>query len=154
MFPSFSPLHQEFIPGFCLSDIFSDCFSFNLANKKEKDKDKTCVQELDDLVLCISSSPNTALIVMDASIKNNIATLILHIHQANHPLIKTVHHAVFITSLEVELFAIRCGINQAYNKDEVSKIVAITNSIHATKNIFSGSSHLYQLHSTAILNEL
>ena len=33
IFPSFSPLHQEFTPGFRLSDIFSDRFSFNLANK-------------------------------------------------------------------------------------------------------------------------
>jgi len=49
IFPSFSPLHQEFTPGFCLSDIFSDHFSFNLVNKKEKDK--ICVQELNDLVL-------------------------------------------------------------------------------------------------------
>jgi len=49
IFLSFSSLHQEFTPGFCLSDIFSDHFSFNLVNKKEKDK--ICVQELDNLVL-------------------------------------------------------------------------------------------------------
>ena len=40
IFPSFSSLHQKFTLGFHLLDIFSDCFSFNLANKKEKDKDK------------------------------------------------------------------------------------------------------------------
>jgi len=80
IFLSFSPFHQEFTPGFCLSDIFSDRFPFNLANKKEKDKDKICAQELDNMVLQISSSPNTALIVTDASIKNNIATSVLHIH--------------------------------------------------------------------------
>ena len=111
IFLSFSPLHQEFTPGFRLSDIFSDCFSFNLTNKKDKDKDKIRAQELDDMALQISSFPNTALIITDASIKNNIATSISHIHQANHFLIKTVHHAVFITSSEAELFAIRCGIN-------------------------------------------
>jgi len=61
---------------------------------------------------------------------------------------------VFVTSSEAELFAIRCGINQACNKDDVSKIVVITDSIHATKNIFNSSSHLYQLYSTAILSEL
>jgi len=37
IFPSFSPLSQEFTPGFCLTDTFSDHFSFNLVNKKEKD---------------------------------------------------------------------------------------------------------------------
>ena len=129
IFPFFSPFHQEFTPSFYLSDIFSDHFSFNLANKKEKDKDKTHTQELDNMVLCISFSPNLALIVTDASIKNDITTLISHIHQANCPLIKTVHHAVFVTSLEVELFAIRCSINQACNKEDVSKIIIITNSI-------------------------
>ena len=106
------------------------------------------------MVLCMSSSSNSALIVTDASIKNDIATLISHIHQANRPLIKTAHHAVFVTSLEAELFAIRCGINQACNKEDVSKIVVITNSIHTAKNIFSSSSYPYQLHSTAILSEL
>ena len=112
------------------------------------------MQELNDMVLRISSSPNLALIVTDTSIKNDIATSISHIHQANRPLIKTVHHPVFITSSEVELFAIRCSINQACNKEDVSKIVIITDSIHAAKNIFNSSSHPYQLHSTAILSEL
>jgi len=154
IFPSFSSLYQKFTPGFHLSDIFSDCFSFNLANKEEKDKDKICAQELDDMALCISFSPNTALIVTDASIKNDIATSISHIHQANHPLIKTVHHAAFITSSEAELFTIRCSINQACNKEDVSKIFVITNSIHAVKNIFNSSSHPYQSHSMAIISEL
>ena len=106
------------------------------------------------MALWISSSPNTALIIIDASIKNNIATSILHIHQANYPLIKTVHYAAFITSSEVELFTIRCSVNQACNKEDVSKIFVITNSIHAAKNIFNSSSHPYQLHFTAILSKL
>ena len=106
------------------------------------------------MALRISSFPNTALIVTDASIKNDIATSILHIHQANHPLIKTVHHAAFVTSSEAELFAIRCSINQACNKEDVSKIVVITNFIYAVKNIFNSSLHPYQLHSTAILSKL
>jgi len=49
IFPSFSPLSWEFTPGFRLNDNFSDCFSFNLVNKTEKDN--FCVQELDEIVL-------------------------------------------------------------------------------------------------------
>ena len=113
IFLSFSLLNPEFIPGFHITDNFSDCFSFNLVNKKEKEKDRICTQELDEMVLRISSSPSSALIVTDASIKKDIATSISHMHIANHPLTKTVHHAVFITSTEVELFTIRCSINQA-----------------------------------------
>ena len=41
------------------------------------------VQELDNIVLHNSSSPHIALIIIDASIKNDIATSILYIHIAN-----------------------------------------------------------------------
>jgi len=95
-----------------------------------------------------------ALVVTDASIKNDVATSISHIHLANHPLIKMVHYATFITSIEVELFAIRCGINQACIKKGVSKIIIVTNSIHAVKEIFDSKSHLYQSHTMTILSKL
>ena len=95
-----------------------------------------------------------ALVVTDASIKNDIAISVSHIHLANHPLIKTVHHAMFVTSTEVELFAIRCSINQAYIKEGVSKIIIVTNSIHAAEKIFDSKLHPYQSHTTAILSKL
>jgi len=95
-----------------------------------------------------------ALVITDASIKNNIATSVSHIHSANHPLIKTVHHAMFITSMKVELFTIRCGINQACIKEGVSKIIIVTNSIHAVEKIFDSKLHPYQSHTIAILSEL
>ena len=152
IFPSFLPLHPEFDPGSRIIDNFSDCFSFNLANKKEKDN--ICSQQLNEMVLQSSSSPSTAIIVTDASIKNNIATSILHIHLVNWPLTKTVHHVAFVTSTEAELFTIRCGINQACNKKNISRVVVITNSIHAVKKIFDSKSHPYQIHTTAILSEL
>ena len=56
-------------------------------------------------------------------------------------------------STEVELFAIKCGINQACGKNNIFKIVIITDSIHAAK-IFDSKSYPYQLHITAILQEL
>ena len=134
IFPSFSPLNQEFSPGSCIIDIFPDCFSFNLVTKKNKEKnDKTCTQELNNMVLHNFSSPLTALIITDASIKNDIATSISHVHIANRPLTKTVHHAAFVTSTEVELFTIRCGINQACSNEAISKIIVVTDSIHAAK---------------------
>ena len=152
IFLSFSPLSLEFTPGFHITDNFLDCFSFNLVNKKEKDK--IHAQELDEMVLWISSSPSMALVVTDASIKNDIATSISHIHLANHPLIKTAYYAMFVTSMEAELFAIRYGINQACIKEGVSKIIIVTNSIHAAKKIFNSKSHPYQSHTTAILSKL
>jgi len=111
-------------------------------------------QQLDDMTIVSSLSSHTALVVSDASIKHDIATLVLHIHMQDKPLIKTVHHAVFVTSTEAEFFAIRCSLNQVCNEEEISKIIVITNSIHAAKKIFGTKSHSYQIHTTAILKEL
>ena len=106
------------------------------------------------MALRISFIQNTALVITDASIKNDIAMSVAHIHSTNRPLIKTVHHASFVTSSEAELFAIRCGINQTCALDNVSKIVAVTDSIHVAKKIFNPGSHPLQIHSAAILSNL
>ena len=106
------------------------------------------------MVLHNSSSPLTALIITDASIKNDIATSISHVHITNRLLTKTVHHAAFVTSTETELFTIRCGINQACSNEAISKIIVVTDFIHAVKKFFDSSSHPFQHHSAAILSEL
>jgi len=154
IFPFFSPLNPEFFPGSHIMENFSDQFSFNLVNKKEKDKDKIHAQELDDMVLRNSSLHYTALVITDASIKNDIATSISHVYIANHPLTKTVHHTAFVISTEAELFAIRCGINQACTKENISKVIIITDSIHAANKIFNSKSYPFQSHTAAILSEL
>jgi len=125
---------------------------FNLSNKAKNDTARS--QQPDNMTIVSSLLSHTALIVSDASIKHDIATLVLHIHMWDKPLIKTVHHAVFVTSTEAELFAIRCGLNQACNEEEISKIIVVTNSIHMAKKIFNMKSHPYQIHATAILKEL
>jgi len=56
--------------------------------------------------------------------------------------------------MEAELFVIRCSINQAGVINNVSKIIMVTDSIHAAKKIFESGSHPYQIHSAAILSEL
>ena len=65
-----------------------------------------------------------------------------------------IHHAVLITSTEAELFAIRCGINQAMNSNNITKIIVVTDSIHAAQKIFGPSVYSYQVQSAAILSEL
>jgi len=42
-----------------------------------------------------------------------------------------------IMSIEAKLFAIRCGINQTTNSSGISKIIIITNSIHAAKKFLT-----------------
>ena len=92
--------------------------------------------------------------VTDASIKKDIATSISYVHICGHPLTKTVHHAAYVMSTEAKLFAIRCGINQTYIKNNISKIIIVTNSIHTAKKIFDSKSHPYQLHMTVILHKV
>ena len=75
-------------------------------------------------------------------------------HIYNKPITKILHHAVSVISTEAKLFAIRCGINQATSHNVVSKIIVVTNSIHATKKIFDLMSHSYQIHALSILKEL
>ena len=99
-------------------------------------------------------SPSVALVVLDASIKNNIATSILHIHMVNKPLTRTIYQAVNVRSTKAELLAIRCGINQATHVDNISRIIVITDSIHAAQKIFDPLNHPFQIMSAAILSDL
>jgi len=108
-FSSFSSLNSEFSPSLRIIDNFSNCFSFNVCNKRKDNKFQA--QELDELTLESSSSLSVTLIASDASIKNNVATSITHIHIVDKLLMKTIHYAVNVTSTEAKLFAIRCDIN-------------------------------------------
>ena len=147
---SFSPLNSEFSPGLRIINTFSEHISFNIQDKR---KDiKLQAQELDDMILESSSFPSVAIVASDASIKNNVATSI--IHMVDKPLTKIVHHTVNVTSTEAELFAIRCGINQTLCFNNISKIIVITNSIHVAHKIFDFSAHPYQISLAAILLDL
>ena len=75
-------------------------------------------------------------------------------HILNNPLIKMIHYTAFITSSEAELFAIRYSINQALSKEDIFKIIVITDSIHVAKKIFHPSSHPLQIHAVTILKKL
>jgi len=86
--------------------------------------------------------PNFIVIISDTSIKNNIATLILHIHSNSNGIKKIIYHTVNITSTEAELFAIRCRINQAVQISEAFHIVVITDTIHSVRCIFDSTTHL------------
>jgi len=151
-FPSFTLLDSEFSPGHRVIDNFSECISFNICRKGNNNKLRK--QELNEIVLENLSSPSVAIIVSDASIKNNIAIFITHIHVFDKPLMKMIHHAVYVTSTEAELFAIRCSINQSLSVNNISKIVVITDSIHMVKKVFDLSVHSYQTQLITILSDL
>ena len=149
-FPSFSFFNEEFRPGNCLIDLFSDHFSFYPHSSNVK----KYIENLDDIVFRASSNLSLIIIVSDTSIKNHIATSISYIHSFDKPVIKTIHRVVNITMTEAKLFAIQCGINQAIGNSNINHIVVITNSLHAAKKIFDSSIHPYQIHSAAISQKL
>ena len=154
VFPFFVPFHLKFSPSNRVIDIFSNCFSFNLFSKQKDDSLKTHIYQLNSLAIESSSVSSYALVIMDTSIKNNIATSISHIHIHNKPVTKTLYHVVHIMSTEAKLFTIRCGINQATSHNEISKIIVITNSIYVVRKIFDLMSHSYQVHAASTLVEL
>jgi len=78
VFPSFSPLNPELNLGSRIIDIFQNRFSFNLASKVKNDSAHS--QQLDDMMILSSMSSHIAIVVSDASVKNNIATSVSHIH--------------------------------------------------------------------------
>jgi len=88
------------------------------------------------------------------SIKNQVATLITYTHTHNNPIIKTIHHAINVTFIEVELFTITCGINQATQIANINYIVVITDSIHTAQRIFDLLAHFYQIQLSIISTEL
>ena len=135
IFSFFSPLYLELSLGCRIIDNFSDYFSFNLATRNKNNK--ICFQQLDNIVLKLFSFPFSAIIIIDASIKNNIVTSILHMHIANRSIIKTLYYMAFVTTTETKLFMIRCSINQICTKKNISKIIVVTDSIHVAKKIFN-----------------
>ena len=111
IFYLFDSLNKEFYPEYQLVNSFSDQFSFHKADHSSIDSKKHHCKCLNEIIFNISSNPNSIIIVSNASIKNNIATSISHIHFFNSLLKKTIHHTIHVMSIEAELFAIRCGIN-------------------------------------------
>jgi len=108
--PSFVLFSSEFFPGDRLIDKFPNHFSFHSSNRKNEESLKT---HLCNLTLQASADSQSAIVILDASIKNQVTTLIAHIHIHDNPVIKTVHHVINIITAEAKLFVIRCGINQA-----------------------------------------
>ena len=73
---SFSPFDEEFSLGKRLIDSLSDCFSFHSWTQDIENH----LYNLDNIIINVSSDPHSSIVISNASIRNNIATSILHIH--------------------------------------------------------------------------
>lgn len=147
VFPSFNSFHKELSSGFKLVDNFSDYFYFHIVNYKDKESKEVHLCKINKIFKDTSSDFNSIFDIFDANIKNNV--------WLDYSIIaKTIHHAINITSTKTELFATRCGINQAIQVSDVFYIIVITNSIYLAKWIFNSLSHCYQLQFTTIVQDL
>ena len=150
LLPSFLFFDEEFDPRNWLIDSFSDQFSFH----PHSSNIKNYIRNLNDITFRVLSNPFSFIIISNASIKNHVATLILHIYSHDKPVIKMVHQVVNITTTKAELFAIWYSINQVVGIPNVKHIIVITDSLYVAKRIFDSLSHPYQIHFTAISQEL
>jgi len=111
VFSSFDSLNKEFSPGSHLVNIFSDQFSFISVNHKDLEALVTHQSRLNNIYKNSLTKYDTVFIVIDASVKNNVATSILHICRGQEIIAKTVYYVMNMTFSKAELFAIRYGIN-------------------------------------------
>ena len=72
VFPSFDPFNKEFSLGSHLIDIFHGHFSFYSSNKQSNKSIKLRICYLNNIAIKSSSNLSHALVISDASIKNNI----------------------------------------------------------------------------------
>ena len=68
---------------------------------------------------------------------------ISHIHLGYNILAKTIHHVINVISTEIELFAIRCRVNQVIQVINVTYTIVITDTIYLARQIFNSLSHFY-----------
>ena len=127
-----------------LIDIFSSYFSFYHAIHENKESKAAYIHKLDKCIFSALIDPKSVVVVSNASIRNNVAISIAHVHLYLNSINKTIHYTVNITSTEAELFAIRCGINQAVQIPDVAHIIVIMNAMYVAHYIFNSLIHPYQ----------
>ena len=134
-------MYKELFLGFCLVDMFSDHFHFHTVDYKDIKAKSTHQKKLGKIFNNSTSNSNTILVISNASIKNNIATSILHICNSLNIISKTIHYTMNIIFIKVKLFLIRCGINLAVQVLNIRQIIIITDVIPAARYIFDWSDH-------------
>ena len=67
---------------------------------------KKYMKNLDEVMFKVFSNLSSTIVVLDASIQNQVATSISHIYFFNKPVVKTLHRTINITTAKAKLFAI------------------------------------------------
>jgi len=125
-----------FFPGSQIVDHFSSRIS---SHSPSSSSDKDLYQHLQSLNLAFRSSQvnlNSAAVIADGGVKkSHVITAAAHIWADNSVIKQLQVHSLNVTSIKVELMAIRTGLTPAMEIDSVHNITVITNSIAAAKKI-------------------
>ena len=154
VFSLFDKLHKELSLDFHLVDTFPDCFFFYIVNYKDMEANNAHQKKLNKIINDSISNPNTVIVISSDSIKNNVTTSILHVYNGWNIIAKTIHYTMNITFTEIELFSIRCEINQAVQVSNIEQIIVITDTIPAARYIFNLFTYSYQLHFISVFQDL
>jgi len=79
--PAFDNLNSKLRLGHCLVDLFLEWFSFNTVKQSDPKVRRAHLNKLNDIYLNVLNNTNTILIIVDAEVKNNVATMITHIYR-------------------------------------------------------------------------
>jgi len=74
------------------------------------------LRKLNDISKSSKNNSNMLFVIIDTSVKDNITTLVIHIHRKHTIISKTIHYGINITSTEAELFVIGCNYQEYYQK--------------------------------------
>ena len=107
---AFNCLNREPSSEFCLINNFPDHFTFHIIDCKDTEVRTAYHNKLKNIFKNSFQSNDTILIIFDASIKNNIITLVLHIRREHEIIKKTIHHVINIMFTEAKIFLIRYDI--------------------------------------------
>jgi len=102
-FPSLNTLNSKISTRIRLIDSFSSCFSFYIVNCKDKESKNAYFCKLNKIIFKVSSKANSVIIILDASIKDNIATSIAYVYSCSNPIKKILYHTINITMTEAKL---------------------------------------------------
>jgi len=111
VFNSFDSFNNKLSPKNRLIDMYSSYFSFHHSDRKNSNTRKTYLHHLDKIVFNVLSDPKIAVVISNASIKNQVTISIAYIHTYDSSIVKTIYYTVNITFTEVKLFTIRYGLN-------------------------------------------
>ena len=70
------------------------------------------LKKLNDIYKLSKNDPNILFVITDVSIKDDIATSVMHSHRKHAIISKTVYYTINVISTKAELFTIRYSISQ------------------------------------------